>query len=430
MSNTSVFLSYLSKIALLNWALGSLSHLLKFPPLVGYMMSGIILGSFFTGYTQNPAVMLIMRESANIGLILLMFITGMEINVVDFFDRNKGAGNAIKVVTLQLVFSMSIIMASVYAIQAMYRFFLNQIIVIDNSSLQFISLITALVFLNSTAIAIKLLESRNNKNTYLGKTIISILVTQDIFLIPILIGLQSFRDTVSLNYLFFKIFLTFICMYVVRMIIAMSKYTIFEFQDKDQENPFLAKPLVPIGLCAFAALSAWLFEALGLSDIYGAFIAGMLVGNLAKDNNVMATFEPIVDIMSMPFFMNIGIMLNLAQLIKYWHIVFISSCAVLVIKFMYNYVAISVAKRNSIHFTEHYKIVSALLLSQVSEFSFVLIELINNNLRNIGNYDEYMAIVKCTTMTCLTIGSVFIVIAKKFAYRYNDVRHSDVNDQV
>ena len=98
-----MFLSGLSKIVTLNFALGSTSYLFSFPPLVGYIIAGVILGPFVTKNIASPHSLSLFNDVSNTGLILLMFYTGMEVDIQNFFDKKKGASFSILAVFLQFI---------------------------------------------------------------------------------------------------------------------------------------------------------------------------------------------------------------------------------------------------------------------------------------------------------------------------------------
>src|SRR5665647_1755634 len=67
----------------LAWAFGALAHRLKLPPLVGYLVAGILIGPFTPGFVadQNLA-----SQLAEIGVILLMFGVGLHFSLDDLLS--------------------------------------------------------------------------------------------------------------------------------------------------------------------------------------------------------------------------------------------------------------------------------------------------------------------------------------------------------
>lgn len=463
-------LGQLSKITALNWAFGSLSTLLNFPPLIGYIATGFLVGPWVAEYINNPSALYILHEAGDIGLLLLMFFTGMEINIVDFLDRKK-ASASIKVVLYQFLMSVLAISALVLIVHGVYFisyteikdinivFDLNTLSIVkmisdkikdinilfdlyilsivkmisDKNNMQILAMVISLVFLNSTAIPIQLLESRNNKTSDLGKTIVSILVMQDIFLIPVIIGLKSFMYQTNIWSIIFRMFMAFATMYLVRLMIDFKekiKVWLNQYEwlsDEISNVAIVNRALIPIALISFALSCAWISEMIGLSDIYGAFIAGLIVGNMSSDHKLMTVLHPIVDLMSIPVFMNIGVMLNLGDLKQHWHIIGALSCCVLIVKFIYNYLIMKTIQKET-SFSAISNIQAALLLSQVSEFSFFIIELVSRNLP--ATQDPILSIVKSTIMICLTLGSILIVSCKQIIGHYfvtKNARSADHN---
>ena len=70
----------------LAWVLAAVAHRLKLPPLVGYLLAGIVIGPFTPGYVadQNLA-----GQLAEIGVILLMFGVGLHFSLEDLLSVKK-----------------------------------------------------------------------------------------------------------------------------------------------------------------------------------------------------------------------------------------------------------------------------------------------------------------------------------------------------
>ena len=434
-------LGQLSKIAVLNWAFGSLAHLLGFPPLIGYIANGFVVGPWVAEYIKDPSALYILHEAGNVGLLLLMFFTGMEINIIDFLDVKK-ASVSLRAVIKQFLMSALLILV-LYLIYCVISVFSNintqttinhWILSLMSSAysfhevifpkiVQILALIISLIFLSSTAIPIKLLESQNYIRTKLGQAIVSILVMQDIALIPIIIGLKSFTYATTLCSVLVKLCIALTFIYLVKIAMQLKHKiknllpkTISNFITKEMSGIFIVnKALVPVALISFALLCAWIAEYAGLSDIYGAFIAGLIVGNLSSEHSIISTMTPIVDIMSIPVFMKMGVTLNLNHIKQHWKMVSCMSLSIILLKFLFNY-AIIKKSQSKLYFTNLSTIQASLLLSQVSEFSFCIIDIISRNTP--ANQKHYISMIESTIMICLTLGSILIVSCKQLTTKY------------
>src|SRR5690349_10469339 len=80
MSHEATLLATLAIGFALAFALGLVAHRLRLPPLVGYLVAGVLVGPFTPGYVANAALA---RELAEVGVILLMFGVGLHFSVGD-----------------------------------------------------------------------------------------------------------------------------------------------------------------------------------------------------------------------------------------------------------------------------------------------------------------------------------------------------------
>ena len=135
------------------------------PYLIAYIIAGILLGPHVTSVFSNVEQIEMIGE---LGILLLMFFLGLEINI-----PNKRT-LIIKPVIAQ---SMKVILGFGFALLIGYFLRLD---------LKSITLIAILFFFNSTAVVTEFLKKYNIFNTAFGSTIFNILLLQDILLAPVL----------------------------------------------------------------------------------------------------------------------------------------------------------------------------------------------------------------------------------------------------
>lgn len=152
------------------------SKAFKLPLLVGYIVAGIIIGSTAAASSDGHVVL---QATSKIGLILLLFLVGLELN---WDQARKQFKNALGLGLLQVASSL------VIGFGISYTFSLNL--------LSGLYLGIALSFA-STVVVIKLLSEVRDINTLHGRLSISVLLIQDLFAIIALMLLSGFASTQS-----------------------------------------------------------------------------------------------------------------------------------------------------------------------------------------------------------------------------------------
>jgi CPA2 family monovalent cation:H+ antiporter-2 len=152
------------------FALSTLVNLLftkiKVPTIIGYMLTGILAGPHLLAIIESPHDIETMAE---IGVILLMFTIGLEFSLNHLFRIRKIVfiGGFIQ---FFLTAGVSLLLARVYNLPW-------------NGAI-FIGFITAL---SSTAIVLKLLQERSELSSNYGRTVLGILIFQDLIVVPMLL---------------------------------------------------------------------------------------------------------------------------------------------------------------------------------------------------------------------------------------------------
>ena len=156
--------------------LGLLLKKVNQPYIIAYILTGIILGpSGFKMVTDYETVEVI----GELGLIILMFFIGMEISLKDFIAKWKialfGTG-------LQVLISILLILIVGYYFGWDFKRIL---------------LLGFIISLSSSAVVIKLIEDNSIGKTRIGQNVISILLTQDILIVPMIIVMSFLFRTLT-----------------------------------------------------------------------------------------------------------------------------------------------------------------------------------------------------------------------------------------
>ncbi len=136
---------------------------IKVPAIIGYLITGVIAGPHLLALINSPENVEVMAE---IGVILLMFTIGLEFSLNHLLNIRR--------IVLLGGFMQLLLTAGVTLLVArVYQFGWAESV--------FVGFLTAL---SSTAVVLKLLQERSELTTHYGKTIVGILIFQDIILIP------------------------------------------------------------------------------------------------------------------------------------------------------------------------------------------------------------------------------------------------------
>ena len=161
-----------SKIVILSMMIivaGFIFSLLKQPSIISYILVGILVGPHAFGFITDEALI---TDFGSLGLVLLLFFLGMELSL----------DSLIKNWRLAVIGTFLQIIISVLAIAAISSFF--------DLSFQKTIVFGFLISLSSTAVIIKVLETRSELTSQIGQKVIAILLAQDIIIVPMIISIN------------------------------------------------------------------------------------------------------------------------------------------------------------------------------------------------------------------------------------------------
>jgi glutathione-regulated potassium-efflux system ancillary protein KefC len=314
---------------------------------VGYLIAGIILGPEVTRLI--PDVETVMHFS-EFGVVLLLFLIGMELSVKRLWTMRR---SILGVGSLQVGSAVILITGLLYLSG------------IDFSK----SLVFAMgASLSSTAIAMQLLGERGLHQTPAGKQGFSILLFQDLAIIPMLAVLPLLSNSVSpasegSGWLeFAKIVgalggIVFAGRYLLRPVFRIVAGT------------GIREVFTAFSLCIVLGVSLLMHE-IGLSMGLGAFLAGVLLAESEYKHAIEVDIEPFKGLLLGIFFMSVGMSLDLTLLLTQPGLILGLTLAVLIVKIL---LFLGIGKVSALNTKELG--LFALILCQVGEFAFVLFNL-------------------------------------------------------
>ncbi len=356
---------------------------IKIPAIIGYLITGIIAGPHLLALIDSPENVEVMAE---IGVILLMFTIGLEFSLNHLFKIRKivFVGGFLQ---LLLTAGIIILVSRVYDLQW--------------TEAVFIGFLTAL---SSTAVVLKLLQERSELTTYYGRTIVGILIFQDIILIPMLLFTPMLGGNTSgvgneLLMLLLKTVGILIFIWVgnrwlmpwLLHLIAMTR----------SQELFLMSLLL---ICLSVAM---LTHELGMSLAFGAFLAGLMISESEYSHHAFGNLIPFKDVFTSFFFVSIGMLLDLGFVAEHPWLVILAVLLVIIVK-----TTVAGFTAFILGHTFFGTVVVGLSLAQVGEFSFILADLgLSENILTPYHFQLFLAV----AITSMALSPLLIQVSKPLA---------------
>jgi CPA2 family monovalent cation:H+ antiporter-2 len=339
-------------------------NLIKIPSIIGFLLTGVIAGPYALGWVKDSHAVETMAE---IGIVFLLFSIGIEFSV----------GNLLKIKkTVFLGGSVQVLLSvvSTVLISSMFGISIGKAIFIGY-----------LISLSSTAIVIKLIQDKGEIDAPHGKNILGILIFQDIVAIPMMLTIpllsgHSDKAGEPIYILLGKI------LAILLLIFIASKYIIPKLLYQIVNTRINELFLITIGVICIS--TAILTSSLGLSLALGAFIAGLIISESEYSHQALSYIIPFKDIFTSFFFVSVGMLLNIEFVFN--NLIPILSLTALVI-LLKTFSAIPAAMLSGYPFRS--AILSAMAISQVGEFAFVLSEVgVENQLMDNYSYQLFLSV--------------------------------------
>lgn len=331
------------------------------PQIVGYLLAGVAIGPFGMGLLTDVDTI---SRLGSFGLIMLLFFIGMEVSPRSLLGRWRIATGGI---VLQVAASIG----AVWAIGALYDWSWERIV-----------LIGFVICLSSTAVVLKLLKDWHELGTQTGQNVLVILLAQDLVLVPMLIivSLMSGEET-QLSTLVLQTIGAVVLFSLTAWVVGRERIHLpfAKYLRADHELQVFAALFLCFGLALISGL-------LQLSTVLGAFVAGLIVRSARETDWVHRSLEPFRVAFVAVFFVSVGMLIDLPFIRDNWLQIAMLVAVIVIVNTLINagiLVALGSSVRRSLY--------AGALLSQVGEFSFVLVS-VGLHARVIGEYDYRLMI--------------------------------------
>ncbi|MGZ6523403.1 MAG: cation:proton antiporter domain-containing protein [Bacteroidia bacterium] len=356
------------------------------PYLIAYVVAGIILGPQISGIFSDTENISALGE---VGILLLMFFLGVEIDIPDNRNLLQKPLIAQGIKTLLSLF---------------FSFFIGKWL---GWSTNYILLLTILFIFNSTAVVSEFLRKNDELYTVTGKTVLNILLLQDIMLAPVFTFLQFMSER---NIHFDKIIPSLIgCVLIFFLLKAVRNRNLFQLQflkemEHDQELQVFAGTFICLG---FALVTSFA----GLTPAIGSFAAGVYIGRTNAFHWLENVLRPFKIFFVALFFVSVGLMLDLYYIREHYRLILIIAVIILIINSL-----LSVIVFKLLRFSWQDSMYAGALLSQTGEFGLLACSLAYQ--LEIIDYNFFKSALAVMGLSLL-FSTIWMTILRKSIYANN-----------
>jgi len=343
MTHTFPLLLDLILILIAAVAIAFIFNRLRQPTIVGFMLAGVLIGPSGLGLIKDPKAI---ETLAEIGVMLLLFTIGLEFSMRRVLEMKRLVllGGGLQVLLTAAPVALLFYLSGRTLSQAIFFGFLFA--------------------LSSTAIVLRSYVERAETDAPHGKVGIGILLFQDLSVVPMMLlipvlagqgGTSPFDIAVTLGTALLAIA---VIVFTARTVMPFLLNHIVKLRSPEVFIIFIV--LVGLG-------TAFLTSMFGLSLALGAFIAGLVLSESEYNHQITADILPLRDVFNSIFFVSVGMLLVLDNLVSDWPTVLALTAALIVSK-----AVVVLAVVGILGYSLRVSIVTALGLAQIGEFSLIV----------------------------------------------------------
>ncbi|GAA4878324.1 cation:proton antiporter [Ferrimonas pelagia] len=320
---------------------------LGLPVILAWLGLGLLAGPQGLAWLTQAQIHLV----AELGIVFLMFSLGLEFSLPRLWamrSRVFGLGSAQVLITG--------ILAGLVAIAL-------------GSELRAAIVIGAAIALSSTAIVLKQLDELGWLNRRHGELSVSVLLFQDLAVIPLLIAIPMLGSDSVGSELLLELGLALLkAGAVFTGLLWAGGFLLPRIFDEVARSR--SDELFVLTTLVVALSTGFITQWLGLSMALGAFLAGMLLGESQYRQQLEADIRPFRDLLMGVFFVSVGMLLDLSLVAEHWLMLLILLPTVMLFKAL---VITLLARLGGEKIKD--AMATGFCLAQIGEFSFILIGL-------------------------------------------------------
>ncbi|PKL75854.1 MAG: potassium transporter KefB [Candidatus Melainabacteria bacterium HGW-Melainabacteria-1] len=336
----------------------------KIPSIVGFLLTGTLAGPHGLALVNSVHEVEMIAE---IGVIFLLFTIGIEFSIGHLLQIKRSVllGGA-----TQVLLTLGLVMAGLMALGQPFS----------------ISIFAGcMIALSSTAIVLKLFQQRQEMDSPHGKTVLGILIFQDLAIVPMMLLtplMAGKADNVGIELLLMMLKFAAVAVGVLFASKWLMPKLLYQVVRTRNNELFL---LAILATCMVIALGT---ASIGLSLSLGAFLAGLVISESEYSHQAMSNILPFRDIFISFFFVSIGMLLNGSYFLSHWPLILAAATAVILLKLVTGFAAGAV-----LGYPPRTALLASLALCQVGEFAFVLSKTgLSLNLLEDSSYQLFLAV--------------------------------------
>ena len=352
-------------------------RVLRQPLIMGYILSGIIVGPSFLHLIHSKDAF---ETFSEIGIALLLFIIGLELSVATIKRLGKPVF-VTAVAILLVVGGLGFLITNAFHLSTM------ESIIVGLS-----------LFFSSTIIIAKVLSDKKELSRLNGQIAIGIILVDDIVATFALLFISAGSGgELNANAILFLIIKGAIAVGLLILLSAKVLPSVTKFAAKSQELLFIFALAWGFGIAAF-------FNMVGFSVEVGALFAGVALAHLPYAHQIGSKLKTLRDFFIILFFISLGESLHLESLVPAIVPAIILSAIVILVKPI-----IVMTCLGSMGYTKRTSFKTGINLSQISEFSIILVVLA----LNAGLVSEYVS-------ALVTLVAIITIALSTYLMQYDD----------
>ncbi|OOF53375.1 monovalent cation:proton antiporter-2 (CPA2) family protein [Rodentibacter genomosp. 2] len=367
---------------------------------LGYLAAGLAIGRYGLQVIDDHRAIIHLAE---FGVVMFLFVIGLEMKPSHLWGLRRqifGLG------------SMQVIISAILMTIVGAQFGVSW-------EVAFVS--SAGFVLTSTAIVMQVLGERKELSTKRGQKIVSILLFEDLLIVPLLAVvtfLSPFEKTEASMPWWQSAGIAMLALAALVFIGRFILNPVFRIlaNAKAREVMTAAALFVVLG-------AALLMEEAGLSMAMGAFVAGVMLSESAFRHQLEADIEPFRGLLLGLFFLGVGMALDLKVVAENWQLILLGVIVLMLTKGICIYLVARMAK--STHKTA---LERALLMAQGGEFAFVLFAAALSK----GVIDETVnANMTAIVVLSMVMTPIILVLYEKYGAKEiaEEIQHDEIDEQ-
>ena len=313
----------------------------KQPYLVAYILAGLVLGPQVAGVFKEPAAI---ETLGQIGMLLLMFFLGIEIEIPD----NRS-------LLTQPLIAQSIKTALSIGVALLAGYF-------QHWNTGNVLLLTVLLMFNSTAVVTDMLRKNGQLNSNSGKIMLNILLLQDVLAGPVFAAMHLAAGG---RVQWLRLSLSLACCGLLFLLLRgirnrnLLQWNVAKVVQEDRELQVFLGVFI---CCGFALLAS----GAGLPASLGSFAAGLYLGRTDGFHWLGDALRPFEVFFVALFFVSVGLRLDVSYIVAHWRSVVTLTIGVLMINSLVSAVVFRVMGHRWLSALQ-----TGALLSQTGEFGLI-----------------------------------------------------------